>query len=213
MNKRLISRLMRERVSGLRELDGYFSRGNFEYVFRGILFEYRPNGLYIWDFRLPLFEFSGPRILTYSNRLYGRSGYIKKGEMSEKDIAEFIVSFPEVMDVFGSDKPETVSDFIRFVDSKPSILLGSINARLTYISALLLDDQDSRATSMLGELQHNFDMNKYDVVNYKLLYAKLQQGTAEARALLERVRRKNLQTLGVVAESSDDNVTIEWAQW
>jgi hypothetical protein len=202
---------MRERVSGLQGSDRYFFRSDFEYVLRGIAFEYTPGGLYIWDFRFPLFEFFGLN-LSYSDRLYERSGYIKKGEMSEEDIVGFIMSSPEARGAFGSDKPETMLDFIRFVDFKPSVLAGSTSARLTYASALLLSGQDSRAAIMLDELQNNPAMTKHDVVNCTLLRTKLRQGPAEVRALLDQVRRVNLRELGV-AIGDDDNAPIEWARW
>lgn len=61
MNKRLISRLMHERVSNLRSWKVYFFRGDFEQVLTGVVLDYTPSGVYIEDFRFPLFDFAGPR--------------------------------------------------------------------------------------------------------------------------------------------------------
>ena len=94
MNKRLLSRLMHERVSSLQNSAGYFFRGDFEHVLRGVVFEYVPRGLYVWEFRFPLFDFFGPNLL-YSTRLSERAGFIGKGEMSEEGIVEFVMSSPE----------------------------------------------------------------------------------------------------------------------
>jgi hypothetical protein len=195
---------MRERVSGLQGSDRRFFRSDYEWVVRGILLDYTPMGLYILDYRFPLFDFSGPRILTYSDRLSERAGYIEKGAMSEEEIIEFIMSSSEAKSIFGPDKPETVSDIIRLVDSKPYILEGSIGAKLTYASALLLDGQEGRATSMLDELQRNpYLYQRHPVLvkqkldHYNLLRMKMEQGPAEVLALFDEVRRENLSELGV----------------
>lgn len=77
MNKRLISRLMRERVDGLRNSGIYFFRGDFEYIIQGAALEYVPHGLYIWSFSFPLFDFFGPN-LSFSKRL-AEKPFVEKG--------------------------------------------------------------------------------------------------------------------------------------
>lgn len=184
---------MHERVSSVQSSAGYFFLGDFEYVLRGIAFEYVPRGLYIWEFRFPLFDFFGPNLL-YSNRLFERAGFVGKGEMSEDDIINFVLSSPEARDAFAKGAFSKVSDFARFLESEPNILKNT-HARLIHAAALLLAGEDSRAARMLDELAPS--LSGEDAENCNLLRTKLRQGAAEARVLLEQVRRKNLQTLGV----------------
>ncbi|MFN4329267.1 MAG: hypothetical protein ACK4FF_10360 [Limnobacter sp.] len=193
MNKRLLSRLMHERVSALQSSAGYFFRGDFEYVLKGVAFEYVPRGLYIWEFRFPLFDFFGPNLL-YSTRLSERAGFIGKGEMSEEAIVDFVMSSPEARSAFGSDKSEEVPEFVHFLESAPD-LLRNAHARLIHAAALLLVGQESRATSMLDELAPV--LNEKDAANCNLLRTSLRQGLAAARTLLDQVRRENLRTLGL----------------
>lgn len=195
MNKRLLSRLMHERVSSLQSSAGYFFRGDFEHVLRGVVCEHVPRGLYIWEFRFPLFDFFGPNLL-YSTRLSERAGFIGKGEMSEEGIVEFVMSSPEARSAFDPDKPAEVPDFIRFLESTPN-LLRNAHARLIHASALLLAGQESRAASMLDELAPA--LKEQDSANCNLLRASLRQGSAEACALLDHVKRENLRVLGVVS--------------
>lgn len=194
MNKRLISRLMHQRVDSLKSSRNYyFFRGDFEYILRGVVFEYVPRGLYVWDFRFPLFDFHGPH-LTYSNRLSERAGYIGKGEMSEEGIVEFVMNSIEARKAFAPDGPEGVQDFIDYLESKP-VSLGNPHVKFGLASALLLDEQESRAASMLDELISSFNVPYAD--NWIRLRTSLQQGSAQACALLEQARQKNLRFLGI----------------
>jgi hypothetical protein len=195
MNKRLLSRLMHERVNALQSSAGYFFRGDFEYVLKGMAFEYVPRGLYIWEFRFPLFDFFGPNLL-YSTRLSEHAGFIGKGEMSEETIVDFVMSSPEARDAFGSDKPAELLQFVHLLESTPD-LLRNAHARLIHAAALLLTGQESRAASMLDELVSV--LNEKDAANCNLLRASLQHGLAAARALLDQVRRENLRVLGIAA--------------
>jgi hypothetical protein len=193
MNKRVLSRLMHERVSGLRSSAGYFFRGDFEFVLNGVVFEYVPSGLYIWKFRFPLFDSICPNLL-YSNRLSEHAGFIGKGEMPEESIVNFVMSSPEAKDTFGSGKPAEVPEFIRFLESEPDVLRND-HARLVHASALLLVGQDSRAASILDDLAPVLDGKSAAICNR--LRTSLRQGPASARKLLDQVRQENLQILGV----------------
>ena len=195
MNKRLLSRLMHERVSSLQNSAGYFFRGDFEHVLRGVVFEYVPRGLYVWEFRFPLFDFFGPNLL-YSTRLSERAGFIGKGEMSEEGIVDFVMSSPEAQGAFAPDKPAEVPDFIGFLESTPNILRNA-HARLIHASAVLLAGQEARAAAMLDELAPA--LTEQDAANCNLLRTNLRQGSAQACALLEQVGRENLRVLGVAA--------------
>jgi hypothetical protein len=193
MNKRLLSRLLHERVNTLQSSAGYFFRGDFEYVLRGVAFEYVPRGLYIWEFRYPLFDFFGPNLL-YSTRLAERAGFIGKGEMSEGAIVDFVMFSPEAQSVFGSDKPYEVAEFVHFLESAPD-LLRNTHARFIHAAALLLVGQESRTASLLDELAPV--LNETDAGNCNLLRMSLRQGLAAAHEVLDQVRRENLQTLGI----------------
>ena len=67
MNKRLIERLIQQRVTGIKSHDGYFFRTDFEHILRGVLLEYVPRGVYVTNFLFPLFDPVGPNLM-YSNR-------------------------------------------------------------------------------------------------------------------------------------------------
>lgn len=195
MNKRILSRLMHERVSSLRGSGGYFFHDNFQYVLRGVAFEYVPRGLYVWDFRFPLFDFFGPNLL-YSIRLNERAGFINKNEMSEEEIVSFVVSSPEAKISLTADKCEDVPEFIRFLESA-SGLLRNAHARLIHAAALALVDQRSSAMDLLEALAPV--LNEKDAASCKLLRESLRQGASAARELLDNVCQQNLRTLGVAS--------------
>jgi len=196
MNKRLLSKMLHQRVSGLRSSLGYFFRGDFEYVLRGVAFDYVPRGLYIEDFRFPLFDPFGPN-LTYSDRLLERGGFIGNGEMSEEAIVDFVMSSPEVRNAFVQDKPAELPDFVHYIELKPPRSLENPGVRFVYAAALILLGQELRAANLLDELAPSLDREK-DIANYNLLRTSLRQGFETARAVLEQVRQKNLQMLGVI---------------
>jgi len=152
MNKRLISRLMRERISGLRNSGVYFFRPDFEHILRGVVLEYVPRGLYIWNFRFPLFDFFGPN-LGYSDRLPG-SAFIGTGEMSEVAIVDFVLTSSEGQQAFGASEPMDLSEFVRYLQESDCLL--NLHARLIYAAALVLLDQGSRAADMLDEIAPPF---------------------------------------------------------
>lgn len=193
MNKRLLSRLMHERVDALVSSAGYFFRGDFEHVLRGVTFEYSPRGLYIWEFRFPLFDFFGPNLL-YSTRISERAGFIGKGEMSEEAIVDFVLTSAEARSAFSAEVPKDLPDFLHFLESTPH-LLKNAHVRLIYAAALLLSGQESRAAGILEELAPY--LNEKDAANCNLLRTSLRQGLKAAHALLYQVRRDNLRVLGV----------------
>lgn len=190
MNKRLVSRLMHEQVNGLRSSGVYFFRGDFEYILQGVVLEYVPRGLYIWNFRFPLFDFFGPN-LSYSNRLPERA-FIGKGEMSEAAIVEHVMDAVEVRDAFGAGVSMSVVEFVQFLELGH---LRSPHARLIYAAALVLLGQDARAAELLDELP--LVLHPKDVPHCTQLRETLRQGHEVARVLLDQVRQENLQALGV----------------
>jgi hypothetical protein len=192
MNKRLISRLMRERVSGLHNSGVYFFRRDFEHILRGVVLEYVPRGVYIWDFRFPLFDLAGPNLL-YSDRLPGNA-FIGKGEMSEEAIVDYVLASPEVQTAFRAEGMASLSDFVQFLLESDALL--NAHARLIYAATLVLLGQVDRAAEMLDELLPV--MHPSDIQHCNRLQVSLEQGPEVARALLERVRHDNLRKFGVV---------------
>lgn len=193
MNKRLISRLMHERVTGLRSSDVYFFRDDFEHILTGVVFEYVPSGLYIWNFRFPLFDFFGPH-LTFSKRLQERP-FIGKGEMAEAAIVDFVMASPEVQQTFAAKLPMGLQEFFgqSLLDFDPRR-----NPRFQFIqaAALVLLGQDLRAAQLLNEIPIN--LNPKHIPYWNQLSKSLQQGHEAALLLLENVRKENLRTLGVI---------------
>jgi hypothetical protein len=192
MNKKLISNLMHTRVSGLKSSAGYFFRGDFEDVLSGVLLEYVPSGLYIYDFKFPLFDSAGPN-LTYSDRLVGRD-FIGKGEMSEQAVVDYILASPEAVKTFMNNAPLSVSEFVDYlVESNKCV--RSPHARLIYASALILLGEESRAADILDELPPM--LHRTDVPHCHLLSNCLRQGSEAARTLLDQTKEKNLHAFGL----------------
>lgn len=191
MDKRLISRLMHARASGLRSSDVYFFRSSFKDILRGIVLDYTPRGVYISDFRFPLFDFAGPNLL-YSDRLPDRP-YIENGEMSEEALVDFVLASPEARDAFGSDAPVSLAEFVQYLlESKG---LRNPHSQLIYAASLILLGDESRATKLLDELPPI--LHPKDVPRCHLLREKLRRGTEAARLLLDQVRKENLRELGL----------------
>lgn len=191
MNKRLISRLMCARVSELRNSGVYFFRGDFEHILTGVVLEYTPRGLYIWDYRFPLFDFANPMLL-YSERMPERA-FIGKEEMSEEALVNHVMALPQVQAAFGRDKPMGLEEFVQFLLESDCLL--NPHAQLIHAAALALLGQEARAADVLDELLPK--VHPSDISHCEMLRASLQQGPETTRKLLDQVREKNLRTLGV----------------
>jgi hypothetical protein len=191
MNKRLISHLMHERISGLRSSKAYFFRGDFEHVLRGVVFDYVPRGLYIEDFRFPLFDFGGPNLL-YSDRLPERA-FIGKGEMSEEAIVDFVMATPEAQNALSPGLPMGVSEFVHFLENGR---LRNPHARLIHAAAFVLLGQDSHAADLLNGLSPI--LHPSDIPHFERLQTSLKQGSETAQMLLGQVRQDNLRAFDVV---------------
>jgi hypothetical protein len=194
MNKKQLSRLMHARGVPLRSFAGYFFRADFEYVLRGVVFEYVPRGVYIWDFWFPLFDFFGPNLL-YSTRLSNRGGFIEKGSMSEENIVDTVMCSHEARSAFAPSQPVDVSEFVRFLESRPDILRNG-HAKLIYAAALILNGQEVRAIELLDQLAPM--LNEKDLASCNLLRIALEQSPEAVRAVLNQVRAENLRKLGIV---------------
>lgn len=181
---------MRERVNGLKNSGVYFFRGDFELVLRGVVLEYVPRGLYIWDFRFPLFDLAGPNLL-YSDRLPG-SAFIGKGEMSEAAIVDYVLTSPEAQAAFQMGATMSLSDFVQFLLKSDALL--NAHARLIYAAALILLGQSDRAAEMLDEIVPV--MHPSDIQHCRRLQSALWTSPEVARGLLEQVCQDNLRKFG-----------------
>jgi len=199
MNKRLLSRLMHERVSGLQSSSGYFFHSDFEYMLRGVVFNFVPGGVYIYEFRFPLFGSVDFLHLSYSDRLSERAGYIGKGEMSEKEIIDFIMSSPEGRRALAPfDKLTELPDFVHYLESAAG-LSRRVLLRLIHIPALLLLGQESRAAGLLDDFGKDAEdlLHEREIAYLNLLRASFRQGSAAVRTLLDQIRLENMQKLGL----------------
>lgn len=191
MNKRLISRLMLERVEGIKNSGVYFFRGDYDYILQGAALEYVPRGLYVWSYQFPLFDFLGPN-LSYSKRL-AENSFIEKGAMSEKEIVDFVMSASEVRAEFQSEVALSLQDFVRELEEGKT---KSSHARLIQAAALILLGRKSAAAALLQELPPF--LHPKDVPHCNQLAEALKSGGGLARDVLQQARQKNLITLGLV---------------
>lgn len=192
MNKRLLSRLMCERVHGLRNSGVYFFHEDFEHILQGVVLEYVPRGVYIGNFLFPLFDSFGPH-LSYSNRL-AEHPFVEKGEMSEQAIVDYVMAAPETQRALNSDKPMSLIDFFQ------EHLLKFDTRRnphfcLVQAGALVLLGEESRAAKVLKNPPPT--LHKTDILHWSQLESSLKQGPEAARALLDDVRKENMKKLGI----------------
>lgn len=189
MKKKLIGRLMQERVDGIKSHDGYFFRADFDHILQGVLFDYVPRGLYVTNFRFPLFDPVGPNLL-YSNRTPG-SGFVGKDELKEDQLVEHVLAVPELRGSLLTDPPVSLNEFIDYLPR-----LQNEHARFMHAAALILLHQDEEAL----RVAESIDPKKIHVSqkgSYELLLTSLRQGSSEALSFLYRVREKNLHAFGL----------------
>ena len=191
MNKRLISRLIQERVEGIKNSGVYFFRGDYDQILQGVALEYVPRGLYVWSYQFPLFDFLGPN-LSYSKRL-AESSFIERGAMSEKEIVDSVMSAPEVRAELQSEVALSLQDFVRELEEGNT---KSSHARLIQAAALILLGRKSAAAALLQELPPF--LHPKDVPHCNQLAEALKSGGGPARDVLQQARQKNLITLGLV---------------
>lgn len=192
MNKRLLSRLMCERVKGLRHSGVYFFHGDFEHILQGAVLEYVPRGLYVWEFKFPLFDSFGPH-LSYSHRL-AEHPFIEKGEMSEQAIVDHVMNSPETQRTLNAEKSMSLIDFfdehlLRF-DARRNPHFCLVKS-----AALVLLGEESRAAEVLSNPPPT--LHKTDIPHWSQLESRIKQGPEAARALLDDVRKSNMQKLGM----------------
>lgn len=183
---------MCQRVAGLRNSGVYYFRPDFEHVLEGVVLEYVPKGVYLWDFRFPLFDFAGPNLL-YSNRFLDRP-FIEDGEMSEELIVDLVMASPEALNAFGTNASMSLAEFAKYLEKSDCLM--NPHAVLVYAAALVLLDQSEHAAEMLGEIRPS--LHPSDVTDSGRLASSIKKGVEVAREFLDEIRLKNMRTLGLV---------------
>lgn len=191
MNKRSISRLMQERINGLKDSNGYFFRADFEHVLRGVLFEYVPRGVYIWNVHFPLFDPFGENLL-YSNRLHQRA-FFGKDELSDEALVDAVMAQPEARTALRAGASMSLSEFLSYLRGSDALL--NEHAQLVFAAGLVLDGDDSQAVRILDEIQPR--LSSRDSEHCRRLRTALNEGHDAAINLLGDVRSMNLNAFGL----------------
>lgn len=191
MNKRAIARIMQLRAGNIKQSGGYFFRAEFDQILRGVLFEYVPRGVYVWNFRFPLFDFFGENLL-YSDRLRP-VGFIEKGQVTEEVMVENVLAHPEVQEAFGPGPPMSLEQFLHFLEGSTAML--NEHAQLIFAAGLVMAGDEVRATQMLSEILPRLPAR--DAENCHRLQVALQKGLPAAVELLDGVRQQNLRAFKI----------------
>lgn len=191
MNKRSIARLMHARAEGLQDSRGYFLRANFEHVLRGVLFEYVPRGVYVWNFSFPLFDFFGENLL-YSNRLSERA-FFGKDELSDNALVEAVLAQTEVQDALRPGAPTSLRQFLTSLRGSDAMLNG--HAQLVFAAGLVLEGDDVQAVNIMDGIGPG--LSARDTEHSHRLREALKESHEVAIRLLSDVRAKNLGAFGL----------------
>jgi len=188
MKRRLIARLLQERLPGIKSHDDYFFRAGFDHILQGVLLEYVPRGVYITNFRFPLFDPAGPSLL-YSNRTPG-SGFVGKDELSEAALVEHVLSVPELNQSLVAGPIMSLNDFIDYLPR-----LRNEHARLIHAATLILLRQEDEAREVMDAVDRK-QLQPSDTKNYEILFRSLKERSNEALDFLKDAREKNLRAFG-----------------
>ncbi|UPG89459.1 hypothetical protein L2Y96_18995 [Luteibacter aegosomaticola] len=192
MNKRLIARTMRLRAGNIKQSGGYFFRAEFDHILRGVLFEYVPRGVYVWNFRFPLFDFFGENLL-YSDRLRP-PGFIEKGQITEDAMVEGALAHPDVQEAFRPGPPMSLEQFFQFLEGSTAML--NEHAQLIFAAGLVMAGEEVRAKQMLAEILPRLPAR--DAEHCRRLQEALQKGLPAAVELLDKVRQQNLRAFKLI---------------
>jgi hypothetical protein len=190
MKKRLVKQLLQKHVSGLIVHEDYFFRSDFDHILRGAVIEYVPRGLYINDFRFPLFDPAGPNLL-YSDRTPG-SGFVGKADLTEPELVEYLLSVPELQTSLVTAPPTSLEDFVSYLPS-----LKNAHARLAHGAALILMHQIEAAIEVLDAVRTQ--LHPSDEESFRRLRSSLEHSPEGAMEYLGHVRTENLRALGCPA--------------
>lgn len=195
MNKRAIARLLCQRVDGLAQSGGYFFRKDCELVLQGALLEYRPQGIYLWHFRFPLFDAFGENLL-YSNRLQD-GGFIAKDELSAEQVVERVLAQPELAEALRTGPSMSLNDFLYHLEGSEAML--NPHAHLVLASGWVLAQEPTRAKERLEAMFSEMvaRLSKRDEELGRVLLERLQEGPDAAIALLDTVVENNRRVFGI----------------
>ncbi|NII53787.1 hypothetical protein [Luteibacter sp. SG786] len=195
MNKRSIARLLRQQVDGLAQSGGYFFRKDCDLVLHGVLLEDRPQGIYLWQFRFPLFDAFGENLL-YSSRLED-GGFIAKGELSDEQVVERVLARPELAEALRPGPPMTLHSFLHYLEGSEAML--NPHAHLVLASGLVLAQEFTRAQETLKAMFREMlaRLGKRDEELGRSLLGRLREDPDAAVALLKEVVERNRQAFGI----------------
>jgi hypothetical protein len=191
MNKRGVARKLCERVPGLLNHGVYFFHERYDWVLRGVVLEYVPTGVYLWDFSFPLHDFFGPN-LNYSHRLR-ETTFISKGAMSAERLVDRIVASSELSDALSHGEPTTLQEFVQ--QFSQSSALATPHGYLIRAATKLLVGEPSIARAMLEQLPPMMHPN--DVKSAIAFRDRLLVSDEAGANLLDTVRTENLVKFGV----------------
>jgi hypothetical protein len=177
---------MQERLPDVQNSGVYFFRGDFDWVLRGVVLEYVPRGVYIWDFVFPLFDLKGPNLL-YSERV-ADGAFVGKEQMSEAELVDHVLGLPEAVNAFGAKEVMSISDFRQYLGQSNALL--NAHGQLIQAAATILAGHPAEAASMLDGLGSK--LHPSDIESWGRLRAALATGPEAAIGLLEQRRVENL---------------------
>jgi len=195
MNKRSIARLLCQRVDGLAQSGGYFFRKDCDLILQGVLLEYRPTGVYLWQFRFPLFDAFGENLL-YSNRLED-GGFLAKGEFDDAQVVERVLARPEFAEALRPGSPMSLDSFLRYLEGSEAML--NPHAHLVLASGWVLAEEFARARDTLEAIFSEMlaRLGKRDEELCRSLLGRLREDPNAAVALLKEVVERNRQAFGI----------------
>ncbi len=195
MNKRSIARLLCQRVDGLAHSGGYFFRKDCDLVLQGFLLEYRPQGIYLWRFRFPLFDAFGENLL-YSSRLED-GGFIAKDELADEQVVERVLARPEFAEVLRPGSAMSLHSFLHYLEGSEAML--NPHAHLVLASGWVLAKQFTPAKETLEAMFNKMlaRLGKRDEELGRILLGRLREDPDAAVALLEEVVERNRQAFGI----------------
>lgn len=189
MNKRYICSLLRKRSGLIGGSSGYFFRSDYDYVAQGIVLEFVPRGLYVWNFVFPLFDSFGPH-LSYSSRIADRP-FIGRDQMADDDVVESILSSIELRNVIEAKSSMTLMEFASFLEMRG---LRGAHAHINHATALALLGKTDLALKLLKELVPALD--DHDLKLCDSLIVALNHGVEAVKSMLDVVKEKNVKKLG-----------------
>jgi hypothetical protein len=195
MNKRSIARLLRQRVDGLAQSGGCFFRKDCGLVLHGVLLEDRPQGIYLWHFRFPLFDAFGENLL-YSNRLQ-HGGFIEKDELADEQVVERVLAQPELAEALRPGSPMSLHSFLHYLQGSEAML--SPHGHLVLASGWVLARDFNRARETIEAMFREMSarLGKRDEEVGRNLLGRLREDSDAAVTMLDEIVERNRKAFGI----------------